>query len=364
MIFDFVVFGHDKFNIVDHNLFKKTPVQAPQSKKIILSIDSSNNLNETSWASVTITVCTTSAYCEANGGCDAMSSNGCPTDQCWISQSWGGFIGPGVGGAPSSGGGSTTGTGPGVGTGNNGGSAGGTYTPPTPNCSTLPEGCTPGWLPTYFDPNNPCEVLDSLLKTNNFPLYLQDLRNRTAANHEFGYIFLNPLSPNSTYDTVKGPNGTLGISIDPSSAIGGALHNHYNDSLSLNILSADDIYTIYDWLTNNKIANLNTFTQGMVSSNTSYIAMVNDSTAFVNFGNKFLSGGEDVGLNVLQQLLYAGFGIHEDSTAAQNEKNMLKAFESYNTGLTLFRGSTNLQSFSRIALNANANVINEPCLEN
>jgi hypothetical protein len=352
MMFDKAVFAHSKFTIVDSTLFKQNNKRV---KTLTINDAAQSNFTNNLISSACVTVTLTWVDCwGGNPNCtDASCQRFSSTITCTT-------LGGGDGGG--NGGNQNLPPPPPTGNGGTSGSSGNTYNPPAPPCARTNPACMPGWQPLLFDSTNPCKVIDSLLKTNNFPLYLQDLRDRTNANHEFAYIFTNPLSPNTIYDTVRGPDSALSVTFDPAIPIGGAAHNHYNDPRKLGIFSADDIYQVYKLLVDNKIENLSIFTQSLVTDSTSYIAMITDSTAFRSFGNSVMFGGRE-GLKRLQLLIYKGYQIHEDSSVAKNEKNLLKAFGLFSSGLTLFRGNSNLTQFSRIVLDANGNTIVQPCID-
>ena len=223
-------------------------------------------------------------------------------------------------------------------------------------------GGSTGWEPYTppFDINNPCNVVDSLMKTVNFPFYYQNLRAAITQNFESGYFFKNPLDNiNTVYDTATGPPGTLGISMSPAVSIDGSVHNHYNDSLRLPVFSFDDFYQLYDWYDKGKIADIRIFTFGMVSDSTAYIMMISDPMAFETFGYKFLADSEKV--QIFISTFYDGFGIHEKKSVAENEKAFLKALQTLGAGISVFKATADLSSFGRIRINQYDQVRPFPC---
>jgi hypothetical protein len=192
------------------------------------------------------------------------------------------------------------------------------------------------------------------MTTNNFPLYYQNLRNGVTNNFESGFMFWNPFSATTTYEQVNGTPGTLGVDMNPSVPIDGAVHNHYNDSLSLSVFSFDDFFKMYEWFKNGQIRDLKTFTFGMVSDSTAYIMMITDSTAFANFGNKFLNNAEKA--EDLIYTFYDGYGIHELKSVAENEKAFLNAIQGLGTGVSLFRANNNITQFAKIRVDENNQV--------
>jgi len=223
-------------------------------------------------------------------------------------------------------------------------------------------GGSTGWEPftPTFDINNPCNVVDSLMKTQNFPIYYQYLRAAVTHNYESGYLFKNPFDNiNTIHDSVAGPPGTLSISMSPAVPIDGALHNHYNDSLRLPVFSFDDFYQLYNWYENEKIDDTRIFTFGMVSDSTAYIIMITDSIAFETFGFNFLNDAEKCKL--FKKVFYDGYGINEKKSIAENEKAFLKALQGLGAGISVFKAAPDLSSFGRIHVNQYDQVRPYPC---
>lgn len=72
-------------------------------------------------------------------------------------------------------------------------------------------------------PNNRCLVVDSLMKTNDFPLYYKALGDSVTTNHEKGILFENPFSPSPNYAIINGDTGTLSLDMNPGAPINGAV---------------------------------------------------------------------------------------------------------------------------------------------
>lgn len=147
--------------------------------------------------------------------------------------------------------------------------------------------------------------------------------------------------------------------MNPAVPVDGTVHSHYNDPLRLTVFSSDDFFKLYDWFKNGKIANLNTFTFGMVSDSTAYIMMITDSTAFANFGIMLLNDIDED--EMFNSTFYDGFGIKEDKPMTDNEKRFLKAIQTLNTGLSLFKANSAITKFTKIQINANDQVKPAPC---
>ncbi len=351
MTLDKNVFGYNNFNITDKDLFKNGNTEA----RFITLSNTNSNKNNLAELLMPVEVCQdVTVYftdCTYPGHPDCT-----PTcDGCWECTShysyqycWTEYVDDGSGGGS---GGGTGGTG--------GGSSGGSTPPPCPSTpaartENVTNPCTGGWTPnpgsgTSNFPENPCKVVDSLMTTNNFPLYYTNLRNGVTNNFESGFMFWNPFAANTTFEEVDGVPGTLGVDMNPATPMGGVVHNHYNDSLSLSVFSFDDFYKLYDWFSNGSINNLQTFTFGMVTDSSAYIMMVTDSTAFANFGNTYLNNRENI--RIFMSVFYDGYGIHEAKSVAENEKAFLKALQGLGTGISFFRANNNITQFTKLRVN-------------
>jgi hypothetical protein len=378
MLLDHEVFGHSDFEITDRRLFNFQSSH-PRNLKVkikLKNIETNNTQNNNLMAGTTTSICwiaqttaSASGTCTCgSGGCwcwndPNRAGNGCCSNQVCINITLG--TGNEPPGWPSGGGG---------GGGTSNGSSGGGQIPhiypcipgpvnpnftnnsltgdPLPPCPP-PSGGT-GWTPAP----NPCEVINSLMLTNNFPLFYTNLRSNCTNNFESAYMFTEP--PTLDYSITNGTPNELKAAVFPSTPISGFVHNHYIDSTSLSVFSSDDFYNFFDIFRNHKMQNVSNFTYGMVSNNTSYILMITDSLAFKNFGDALLAPGME---SMFNYTFYEGFDIHEDSTNAANERHMLQALTSVGAGLKMFKANANLTGFTPIKMDSdNQNVITAPCI--
>ena len=144
--------------------------------------------------------------------------------------------------------------------------------------------------PSSFDPNNPCNVVDSLLKTTAFPILLHKLRDSTINNYEIGYSQVNTLSPanySETYFSGQNEVDALAVNVVLNNSSDGVAHNHYNSPDRLHNFSAEDIYKLAYYWSIGKINNLSNFSYTVVTDSTSYILMIDDPTAFISFAIEF-----------------------------------------------------------------------------
>ncbi|MBL0253912.1 MAG: hypothetical protein IPQ27_02665 [Chitinophagaceae bacterium] len=136
--------------------------------------------------------------------------------------------------------------------------------------------------PSSFDPNNPCNVVDSLLKTTAFPILLHKLRDSTINNYEIGYSQVNTLSPanySETYFSGQNEVDALAVNVVLNNSSDGVAHNHYNSPDRLHNFSAEDIYKLAYYWSIGKINNLSNFSYTVVTDSTSYILMIDDPAA-------------------------------------------------------------------------------------
>ncbi len=338
MKLDYAVFNYTKFKILDFNLFKDKIPDSVESQisRAAYWVPADGPLGD---------------YCGSwlYGGPEATQYNWYSDDMtCDF-----GDLSDGGGDSGSSGGsGGNNGNGNNGGYNNGSGSSGGSQNGNGNN------GYTPVRNKDTF-PNNRCLVVDSLMKTNDFPMYYKALRDSVKINHEIGILFENPFSPSPNFAVINGDTGTLSLDMNPGVPINGSVHSHYNDSNRLSVFSSDDFFKLYDWYKNGKVKDTTTFTFGMVSDSTAYILMITDFSKFDDFGNAYLS--DSTTFNLFENIFYNGYGIDAKKTVSQNEKAFLSALKLLKSGLSVFRGDSNLNHFTKIGLDANNNVSSVPC---
>lgn len=238
---------------------------------------------------------------------------------------------------------------------------------PLPPCPPPSGGV--GWTPIPTPPfniNNPCNVVDSLMKLTAFKNILKDLRDSCVLPYEKGYSFTNPLN-SSTFDTIgytgaNQANGNMTVSMDLINPTDGFTHDHNNTSDKLPNFSAEDIYQVGKNFSSQKIKNFRTFTSTVVTNNSSYLMMITDSTQFMNFYNSNLNTKED--FDIFAQNLYFGFHYGDSGlTNLQNEVNFLNCIQSptlNGTGIKIFKGNSDMTSFSPIKV-LNGVIKPNPC---
>jgi len=239
----------------------------------------------------------------------------------------------------------------------------------TGNCPPLGTGWEPiEDDPPLFDPNNPCNVVDSLLKTTAFPVLLHKLRDSTINNYEIGYSQLNTLNPanySETYYTGQFNSETLSVDVILNYATDGVAHNHNNSPDRLHNFSAEDIYKLAYYWSIGKINNLSTFSYTVVTDSTSYILMIDDPNAFINFAQSWFDSEkhfEAFKIHLYENHKYGKTG----NTLAQDEKNFLSAVQAQGPGLNgcglkLFKANQNMTTFTPVKMNSNGQIVENPC---
>jgi uncharacterized membrane protein YgcG len=227
----------------------------------------------------------------------------------------------------------------------------------------------PGWEPIdpeyqAFDPQNPCNVVDSLLKTQQFSGMLKKLRDSVHLNHEIGYSQTNTLNPTNYLENYySGTDDSLNVDITLYSPVDGVGHNHYNDQKRMHNFSAEDIFKIADYWNGGKILNLSTFTYSVVTDSTAYILMIDDSRSFISFATTWFN---TIGhFQAFKTWLYATHEYAKDGNSiAQDEKSLLTALQApplNGAGFRLFRGNSNMTIFTPIHVDNNGLVRVYPC---
>lgn len=237
----------------------------------------------------------------------------------------------------------------------------------TGNCPPLGTGWEPiEDDPPLFDPNNPCNVVDSLLKTTAFPVLLHKLRDSTINNYEIGYSQLNTLNPanySETYYTGQFNSETLSVDVILNYATDGLAHNHYNSPDRLHNFSAEDIYKLAYYWSIGKINNLSTFSYTVVTDSTSYILMIDDPAAFITFAQTWFDTEEHIKAFAIH--LYRNFHYANDGNSIDEDEraflNALQAPPLNGAGLKLFRGNAGMNSFTPIKVSSTGQLVTNPC---
>ncbi|MBK7089181.1 MAG: hypothetical protein IPH56_09765 [Chitinophagaceae bacterium] len=220
--------------------------------------------------------------------------------------------------------------------------------------------------PSSFDPNNPCNVVDSLLKTTAFPVLLHKLRDSTINNYEIGYSQVNTLSPanySETYFSGQNEVDALAVNVVLNNSSDGVAHNHYNSPDRLHNFSAEDIYKLAYYWSIGKINNLSTFSYTVVTDSTSYILMIDDPAAFISFAQSWFNS--QAHFDFFKIHLYRNYHYGEQGNSiAEDEKTFLSALQApplNGAGLKLFRENKEMNSFTPIKVSSTGQLVTNPC---
>lgn len=382
MYLNYYVYGHTTFTTTDVHLFSDGQPYTGQIPKVLkLEPEAEANLNHT----YTLEVCVTSP---ADGGCTCPGNHGnlatctCTIyNCCWQRKCSYTDFGGGIGGEPQGGNGptSTPGTPTNPAPGGNGPAGGGGGNTPFPCPATQdPNNPIPGCednepdnvIPLIDDGTdhgfNPCQYIDSLMKTPTFLTMLQNLKDSLNNGHEIAYSYSNPLSTTPaipTFYTGLTSTDNLSVTLDLTSKADVVGHNHYVDPLSLNIYSAEDLYKLYEYYRTNKMNGSKNFVFPLVTQNSQFIIMITEPIYFDNFGKKWLK--TPALLKLFKTKVYTDYHVHEDSSVTSNAIHFLDAIKSTqnageNGGIKLFM-KTGINKFSPVT-SFNGTLVQDPCL--
>ncbi|MFD0794993.1 hypothetical protein ACFQZX_15330 [Mucilaginibacter litoreus] len=210
--------------------------------------------------------------------------------------------------------------------------------PPSQSCSVDPprEPC-----PVEEDP---CAQAKKLVQDAAFKSKMNDLKSKVTLSYETGYT----IDASGSYKAVQGPAGQAFISLSPTTPLSGYIHTHYTGTLPT--FSGTDVKAIYDLQQKNKIANISTFTAGVVTaSGTTYIMKVNDPAKFATFA----AGNLNNDANFKQfELYYSNKEITYEVTGKDkvtaHEMALLSALQ--DSGLTILKGNNTFSSWDTYTL--------------
>ncbi|WP_407498219.1 hypothetical protein [Elizabethkingia anophelis] len=226
-------------------------------------------------------------------------------------------------------------------------------------------GCNPpppGGGGTPHAQQDACSKASTVGKTNDTKKLMSNLKKLTTSTIiEHGYLLTDAGGGKTNDVPVQGSPGAASIQINVSSPIDGYIHSHYQGLLS--IFSVSDIFAIAQLYKNNMIKNLDTFTIGVVTaSGTQYLMVIDNTSKFTNFASNLFSGNniDPIAINAYETI-YAGFGISTNNTPDANEKAFLSYLALNDTGLSILKGSSDMQTWSKLSKDSNGNVVPNKC---
>lgn len=241
------------------------------------------------------------------------------------------------------------------------------------------------YLQNNVDPNNPitfeealnrirpCNLYNNLENNQDFKDKMQMLKTG-AQNDNFETAFKMTSNGNGEYDfsePIQGEPNSDGLDpqVEEDDVIDGFIHNHYDREGSLSIFSPHDLWSLYNWLTNDNIGNTARFVYAVTTSdNTTYAITITDPQAFIAFGDLALEGLQfeeptnDFMIHeynaALGSFLEEDGGINDDNEPSVNEKNYLKLLTTANSGLKFFKSDTNFENWQQLNFNSSTGSVN------
>jgi hypothetical protein len=357
MTLDRNVFGHNRFTIVDKNLFKNGNNEARyvvfaenqnrQGRNSLLTpievcadVDIPYAACSTPWASQCTPVCDECIVCTAV----------VTLTYCWTE-----YVDDGSGGG---------------GTGGTGGSGSGGSTPPecpgTPTARTedVTNPCGPGWEPgPTFSTEDPCIKLSPFTTDSYFKNAFTDLKDKA-----------NPNAPNPENREFVYKYQADGVMIGPAAGepnkceieqktmymlpVKAYMHSHY-PGCPEPIFSPGDIQLAFDLYKTNKV--VYPFVFAVATAQGNYVMVINDPTAFNDFGeNYFLEDSPKDPEDLTKS--FKSYKLSLSNSAAQNEKLFLDFLKAQNgAGIELLKANSDFTQYERLTLGRNGQRIATPC---
>jgi len=291
-----------------------------------------------------------------------MEENPCPLCGGGGGTGGGGTGGGGTGGGGTGGGGTGGGGG---GTGGGGGNCGQAFYLVDP-CEPPPPPPPPPQDTILF----PCLDIISLQNSPSFISYMQELKDSTNSNREYGYLMFKDntgVFGNTSHGLISGPENHLSLGdFSNNFMLDCIAHSHFNTNTDstrgLSIFSPDDLWTMCETFNRGNVNNFSSFSFALVTkSGTQYLLKIETLTKFRIWAQKFTEGNFDLFKKAYKG---PGIGIKETNTNEENEKRFLLYLKSNTgSGLKLFSGNATFTEWKAKVLDSNNNVITVPCVE-
>ncbi|MBL7559035.1 hypothetical protein JAO71_04390 [Olleya sp. YSTF-M6] len=241
-----------------------------------------------------------------------------------------------------------------------------------------------GGAGSYYDPNDSntnhneeeedvitdCNLLENLSASPDFANKMQELINNTSGNTEITYF--GNTDENGTTSLpirVESEEGVRGIDIGVNSTeqIDVFMHNHFNNGQgSLSVFSGSDLFTLYQLYLNGNITDVDNYVMlvatpggsGANDEETVYAITINNESSFSQFGANFLHEYN------LIDLIYDSKGnkISPNISNSLNEERFTKLLNTFNSGLTIFKGDKDdLSNWSKLKVTQSNNITNKDC---
>ncbi|SMO72388.1 hypothetical protein [Solitalea koreensis] len=203
-----------------------------------------------------------------------------------------------------------------------------------------------------------CEQVNQLASNAEFIAKFQSLYEESKINNfETGYVLFSTSKSSYAYEKVIGEQNKASINVDVDKPLDGYIHCHYSNLYP--IFSGSDIRAVYDVYDINQMRNPATFLLGVVSADgNAYILKIDNIELFKQFGQKNFQSlqsfhsFENSYYNQQQSLLSKGRTASFEITLI----DMIK-----NSGLILFKGNMQFNTWLRMEKGADGNLITSAC---
>jgi len=196
------------------------------------------------------------------------------------------------------------------------------------------------------DESSPCDNINKLKNDDVFKQKMVTLKN-AAQQWSFEKLFTvsTDLTPNTSlaqtdnYDygefqgTISNPRVKWG-GVSPSK-FQGIIHSHFSDLLSVH--SVDDLVDLYNIMKNSSVTD--NFFYGMVNdTGTAYILQINDRSAFLSFGDEWLSSKNRI-YRFTKYKINEKYNINKSNSNNLNEMGFVKMLQEMSSGLSVFKST-------------------------
>lgn len=361
MTLDKNVFGHNRFTIIDKNLFKMGNSEA---RYVIFPGDQNRQTRNNILTPVEVCTNVHIPY----GACSTPSASQCiPTcDECIVCTAvviltycWTEYIDDG------SGGGSGTG-----GTGGTGGGGNGNTTPsecpgtPTARTEDVTNPCQPGWEPgPTYSTEDPCIKLSPFTTDSYFKNAFTDLKNKA-----------NPNAPNPENREYIYKYQSDGIMVGPVAGepnkceieqktmymlpVKAYMHSHY-PGCPEPIFSPGDIQLAFDLYKTSKV--IYPFVFALATAQGNYVMVINDPSAFDAFGSKYFLEDSPKDPSDLARV-FKTYKLSLSNPFALNEKLFLDFLKEQNvTGIELLKANSDFTQYKKLTLKRDGQLLVIPC---
>ena len=371
MMLDNRTFGHTEFIVTDTSLFPSAVTTVGYKKLGIVNVYSPssgrNNLVDYTLVCVDFYVCgdpNGNYYGVCVNSCDYLNCAASPGSPgyCYLVNSICEWVETGAGG-----GGGTGGTG---GTGGAGGGGGGGSGPPTCSGGSLrtedvTDPCQPGWEPgPTYSTEDPCIKLSPFTTDSYFKNAFTDLKDKA-----------NPNAPNPENREYVYKYQADGVMVGPAAGesnkceieqktmymlpVKAYMHSHY-PGCPEPIFSPGDIQLAFDLYKTNKV--VYPFVFAVATAQGNYVMVINDPTAFDDFGSKYFLEDSPKDPEDLTKV-FKTYKLSLSNSVAQNEKLFLDFLKGQNgTGIELLKANSGFTQYEKLTLSENGQLIVTPCI--